>query len=69
MHDLKLTKEEQASGMDELIRALMLFRRSMGCMLREQLVIRPGAQQALYILLQLIPEGKKVLLEQPTYAG
>ena len=34
---------------------------------KEQLVITTGTQQALYILLQLI-QGKKVLLEQPTYA-
>ena len=67
-HDLKLTKEEQASGMDELIQALMPILEEYGVYAtKEQLVITTGTQQALYILLQLI-QGKKVLLEQPTYA-
>lgn len=67
-HDLKLTRKEQASGMDELIRALMPILEEYGVYAtREQLVITTGTQQALYILLQLI-QGKKVLLEQPTYA-
>ena len=67
-HDLKLTSKEQASGMDELIEALMPILEEYGVYAtREQLVITTGTQQALYILLQLI-QGKKVLLEQPTYA-
>ena len=67
-HDLKLTRKEQASGMDELIEALMPILEEYGVYAtREQLVITTGTQQALYILLQLI-QGKKVLLEQPTYA-
>ena len=67
-HDLKLTKEEQASGMSELIQALMPILEEYGVYAtKEQLVITTGTQQALYILLQLI-QGKKVLLEQPTYA-
>ena len=67
-HDLKLTKEEQASGMDELIQALMPILEEYGVYAsKEQLVITTGTQQALYILLQLI-QVKKVLLEQPTYA-
>lgn len=67
-HDLKLTKKEQASGMDELIQALMPILEEYGVYAtKEQLVITTGTQQALYILLQLI-QGKKVLLEQPTYA-
>ena len=66
--DLKLTKKEQASGMDELIQALMPILEEYGVYAaKEQLVITTGTQQALYILLQLI-QGKKVLLEQPTYA-
>ena len=66
--DLKLTRKEQASGMDELIEALMPILEEYGVYAtREQLVITTGTQQALYILLQLI-QGKKVLLEQPTYA-
>lgn len=67
-HDLKLTKQEQASGMEELIHALMPILEEYGVYAaKEQLVITTGTQQALYILLQLI-QGKKVLLEQPTYA-
>ena len=67
-HDLKLTSKEQASGMDELIEALMPILEEYGVYAtREQLVITTGTQQALYILLQLI-QGKKLLLEQPTYA-
>ena len=67
-HDLKLTSKEQASGMDELIESLMPILEEYGVYAtREQLVITTGTQQALYILLQLI-QGKKVLLEQPTYA-
>ena len=67
-HDLKLTSKEQASGMDELIEALMPILEEYGVYsTREQLVITTGTQQALYILLQLI-QGRKVLLEQPTYA-
>ena len=67
-HDLKLTSKEQASGMDELIEALMPILEEYGVYAtRGQLVITTGTQQALYILLQLI-QGKKVLLEQPTYA-
>ena len=67
-HDLKLTRKEQASGMDELIQALIPILEEYGVYAaREQLVITTGTQQALYILLQLI-QGKKVLLEQPTYA-
>ena len=67
-HDLKLTRKEQASGMDELIQALMPILEEYGVYAtREQLVITTGTQQALYILLQLI-QRKKVLLEQPTYA-
>ena len=67
-HDLKLTRKEQASGMDELIDALMPVLEEYGVYAtKEQLVITTGTQQALYILLQLI-QGKKVLLEQPTYA-
>lgn len=67
-HDLKLTKQEQAFGMDELIQALMPILEEYGVYAaKEQLVITTGTQQALYILLQLI-QGKKVLLEQPTYA-
>ena len=67
-HDLKLTRKEQASGMDELIEALMPILEEYGVYAtRGQLVITTGTQQALYILLQLI-QGKKVLLEQPTYA-
>lgn len=67
-HDLKLTKKEQASGMNELIQALMPILEEYGVYAtKEQLVITTGTQQALYILLQLI-QGKKVLLEQPTYA-
>ena len=67
-HDLKLTKEEQASGMSELIQALMPILEEYGVYATKgQLVITTGTQQALYILLQLI-QGKKVLLEQPTYA-
>lgn len=67
-HDLQLTKKEQAFGMDELIRALMPILEEYGVYAtKEQLVITTGTQQALYILLQLI-QGKKVLLEQPTYA-
>ena len=66
--DLKLTRKEQASGMDELIEALMPILEEYGVYATsEQLVITTGTQQALYILLQLI-QGKKVLLEQPTYA-
>ena len=66
--DLKLTKKEQASGMNELIQALMPILEEYGVYAaKEQLVITTGTQQALYILLQLI-QGKKVLLEQPTYA-
>ena len=66
--DLKLTRKEQASGMDELVEALMPILEEYGVYAtREQLVITTGTQQALYILLQLI-QGKKVLLEQPTYA-
>ena len=67
-HDLKLTRKEQASGMDELIQALMPILEEYGVYATtEQLVITTGTQQALYILLQLI-QRKKVLLEQPTYA-
>ena len=67
-HDLKLTRKEQASGMNELIQALMPILEEYGVYAaKEQLVITTGTQQALYILLQLI-QGKKVLLEQPTYA-
>ena len=67
-HDLKLTNKEQASGMDELIEALMPILEEYGVYAtREQLVITTGTQQALYILLQFI-QGRKVLLEQPTYA-
>ena len=67
-HDLKLTRKEQASGMDELIQALMPILEEYGVYAaKDQLVITTGTQQALYILLQLI-QGKKVLLEQPTYA-
>ena len=67
-HDLKLTRKEQASGMDELIEALMpILEEYGGYATRGQLVRTTGTQQALYILLQLI-QGKKVLLEQPTYA-
>ena len=67
-HDLKLTRKEQASGMAELIQALIPILEEYGVYAaREQLVITTGTQQALYILLQLI-QGKKILLEQPTYA-
>ena len=67
-HDLKLTRKEQASGMDELIDALMPVLEEYGVYAtKEQLVITTGTQQALYILLQLL-QGKKILLEQPTYA-
>ena len=67
-HDLKLTRKEQASGMDYLIEELMHILEEYGVYAtRGQLVITTGTQQALYILLQLI-QGKKVLLEQPTYA-
>ena len=66
-HDLKLTRKEQASGwMND--QALMPILEEYGVYAsKEQLVITTGTQQALYILLQLI-HGKKVLLEQPTYA-
>ena len=66
--DLRLSKKEQASGMNELIDALLPVLEEYGVYAtKEQLVITTGTQQALYILLQLI-QGKKVLLEQPTYA-
>ena len=47
-HDLKLTSKEQASGMDELIEALMPILEEYGVYAtREQLVITTGTQQAL----------------------
>ena len=67
-NDLRLSKKEQASGMNELMDALMPVLEEYGVYAaKEQLVITTGTQQALYILLQLL-QGKKVLLEQPTYA-
>ncbi len=63
---LKLTRKEQASGMDELVQALMpILEKSMGVCCKEQLVT--STQQASAVFIATNSE-EKVLLEQPTYA-
>ena len=65
VHDLKLTKEEQASGMDELIQALMPILEEYGVYATKGTIGHNdwNATSALYFIAKS-NSGEKVLLEQ-----